>query len=76
MKRFRESYMRYSLIISVMAAGVGLLTVSLASDFLTIWLTLDAKDVRVVTVAIYILVIGLLAEIMTSVSINGFAGCQ
>ena len=70
-ERFRESYLRYSVVVSVMAAGIGLLTVSLAGDFLTIWLPPEFKDPRAAAIALYILVLGLLAEIMTTVSING-----
>lgn len=67
---FKDSVLRYSMVISNLSAGLGLVIFLLAGDFLKLWVPENFKDVHTAKVAFYILLIGLIPHLMTNVSVN------
>lgn len=65
---FSESVLRYSRIVSVVALGFGGCAVLSIQDFLGIWLTKQPADNPIIAQAFLVLLIGLLPDLMTSVS--------
>lgn len=67
---FIDSIMRYSVIVSNLSAGLGLVAFLLVGDFLKLWAPETFKDVHAAKVAFYILLVGLVPHLMTNVSVN------
>lgn len=67
---FRDAVLRYSKFVAVLAAGVGAVSISLAYDFMELWLPDNVEDIKGVTTVFIVLSIGLVPELMTEVSKN------
>ena len=67
---FMDSVLRYSVIVSNLSAGLGLVAFLLVGDFLKLWIPENFKDVYAAKVAFYILLVGLVPHLMTNVSVN------
>ncbi len=67
---FRDAILDYSNLVAVLAAGVGAVGISLAHDFMQLWLPWNIENVKGATTVFIILSVGLVPELMTDVSKN------
>ncbi len=67
---FANYVMIYSVFVSTFAVGMGLIAFLLCKDFLQLWLPENFKDINTSALAFYILLFGLVPEMMSGVSSN------
>jgi O-antigen/teichoic acid export membrane protein len=62
--------LRYSVFVSNLVAGIGVVAVLLCKDFLQLWLPKNVEDIYALAMVFYILLIGLAPSLMSIVSVN------
>lgn len=65
-----RGYKKYSVIVSVLAMGIGLVGLMLGEDFIKLWVPSNFKDPMGATIVFTILIIGLLPDLMTLTTVN------
>ena len=69
-KNLPHLVLRYSVFVSNLVAGIGVVAVLLCRDFLQLWLPENVRDINEPAMVFYILLIGLAPSLMSIVSTN------
>ncbi len=67
---FGKSYLKYSNFVASLTAGIGLVSFLIVQDFLPIWLPDNFKDIHGASVVFFLLLAGLMPDLMSNVSGN------
>ncbi|MHC4157742.1 MAG: oligosaccharide flippase family protein, partial [Planctomycetota bacterium] len=69
-KTFADAVLRYSVFIANFTVGIGLVAFLLCRDFLRLWLPENFEETNVAAMTFYILLVGLIPEMISGVSSN------